>query len=76
MGKKLCSVLPGLLLGPSCNTLHPGLIRRNLMSNRVIYMNVSDTVESLLIDQVVEGLGRNSLQELVYEELGMMGGTL
>lgn len=66
----------GLLLGPSCYTPHPGLIRRNLMSSRMIYMNVSDTVESISIDQVAEGLGRNALQELVYEELGMMGGTL
>jgi hypothetical protein len=42
----------------------------------MIYMNVSDTVERISIDQVAEGLGRNALQELVYEELGMMGGTL
>lgn len=59
------SVLSGLLLGPSCGTPYPVLIRRNLVNSRMTYMNASDILETILIDQVAEGLGRNSLQELV-----------
>lgn len=39
-------------------------------------MNASDILETILIGQVAEGLGRNTLQELVYEDQGRMCGAL
>lgn len=38
-------------------------------------MNALDIVESILMGQIDEGLGRNALQELVYEGPGRMYDT-